>query len=108
MVGIRVTIDRFTDEHFPGWVACSFIDAAGALHLFEEKVPVVTEENLRAESDYPREGIIGCEVISSRCEADGRELVLVDTEKPWGIESKAGTTRFEVNRNQILEFNGAG
>ena len=39
MVAIKVTIDRFTDEDQPGWVACSFVDAAGVAHLFEEKVP---------------------------------------------------------------------
>jgi hypothetical protein len=109
MLGIKVTIERFTDEHNPGWVACSFVDAAGLLHLFEEKVPVVSQEDLDAKSEYPRPGTIECEVVSARWAADGRELVLVDTEMPWGIESRAGNSRFEIYRNQLLELNqGAG
>lgn len=109
MVGIKVTIERFTDEHNPGWVTCSFVDAAGLLHLFEEKVPVVSEEDLDANSEYPRPGTIGCQVISVRWAADGREIVLVDTEKPWAIESKAGGSRFEIHRDQLLEWSpGSG
>jgi hypothetical protein len=82
MVAIKVTIDRFIDEDQPGRVACSFVDAAGVLHLFEEKVPVVSDEDLDPKSEYPRPGVIGCEMISVRWAADGHELVLVDTEKP--------------------------
>jgi len=109
MVEIKVTIDRFIDEDQPGRVACSFVDAAGVLHLFEEKVPVVSDEDLDPKSEYPRPEVIGCEMISVRWAADGHELVLVDTEKPWGIESTAGSFRFEVHRNQLLEWNqGSG
>lgn len=57
MLGIKVTIVRFTDESQPGWVECAFIDASGV----------------------------------------------------WRIESKAGHSRFEVFRDQVLEFtHGAG
>jgi hypothetical protein len=109
VTGIRVTIERFTDESQPGWVECRFADAAGKSHLFEEKVPVVSYEDLDARSVYPRSGIIGCQVVGTRVAPEGRELVIVDTKQPWGIESKAGETRFEVLREQTIEFNhGAG
>jgi hypothetical protein len=109
MLGIAATIERYTDEHFPGWVAFSFVDAAGVVHRFEEKVPTVTRENLSPQSTYPRPVVIGCEVISGRWAADGRELVLVDTSQPFGIESSAGVTRFEICRTQLTELNrGAG
>lgn len=109
MLGIRVTIERFTKQSQPGWVECSFADAAGKSHVFEEKVPVVSDESLDSTSAYPRSGIIGCQIVETRVEPDGRDVFIVDTEHPWGIESKAGETRFEVLREQIIEFNrGAG
>jgi hypothetical protein len=109
VLGIKVSIERFTDESQPGWVECRFSDAAGKVHVFEEKIPVVSLEDLDAGSDYPRSGIIGCEVVGTRVTRDGRELTIVDTEQPWGIESKAGKTRFEVLPDQVIEFNhGAG
>jgi len=109
VLGIKVTIERFTQEWQPGWVECRFDDAVGNSHVFEEKVPVVTEEDLDSQSEYPRPGIIGCELLATRVAPDGREVVVVDTERPWGIESKNGETRFEVFRDQIVEFNhGAG
>jgi len=105
VLGIKVTIDRFTQEWQPGWVECSFPDAAGKAHVFEEKVPIVTDENLDARSEYPRAGIIGCQVVGTRVGPDGREVVIVDTGQPWGIESKTGETRFEVLPEQVIEFN---
>lgn len=109
MLAIKVTIERFTQEWQPGWVECSFTDAAGKPHAFEEKVPVVSVEDLDARSEYPRPGIIGCQVVGTRVGSDGRELVTVDTDQSWGIESKAGETRFEVFRELVIEFEpGAG
>ncbi len=101
---IKVQIERFTDPHQPGWVECRLVDAFGVTHLFEEKVPVVTSEALSAESDYPRDGIVACEVLLRRAGPDGREVVTVDTERPWGVASKEGTTRFEVFRDQLGEL----
>jgi hypothetical protein len=109
LLAIKVTIERFTQEWFPGVVECSFVDAAGKAHLFEEKVPVVTTEDLTAQSTYPRDGILACLPIARRVTADGREIVTVDTEQPWGIESKTGQTRFDVFHDQLVEFShGAG
>lgn len=104
MWGSRVMIERFIDEAAPGWVECSFVDARGCVQSFNEKAPVVTSDRIDARSEYPCEGIIGCIVIGTRLAADGRELVLVDTGRPWGIESKAGQIRFEVFREQVLEL----
>ena len=110
MPEIRVTIERFTDVSQPGWVECTLVDADGLTHVFEEKVPIVSAEVLdvhSVHSVYPREGSIACTIISARRGADGRELVMVDTELPWGIESKTGEVRFEILREQLLD-EGAG
>jgi hypothetical protein len=103
VLAIRVKIERFTQDWFPGVVECSFVDAAGSPHTFEEKGPVVSLENLTADSEYPRDGEIACRSISSRVTTDGREVVTVDTEQPWGIESTAGQTRFDAFREQLVE-----
>jgi hypothetical protein len=109
VLAIRAKIERFTQEWQPGVVECTFVDAVGQAHVFEEKVPVVSVENLTAQSEYPRDGIVACRTIGSRVTTDGREVITVDTEQPWGIESKAGQTRFDVFREQLVEFNqGAG
>jgi hypothetical protein len=109
VLAIKVTIERFTDESQPGFVECRFTDAVGNAHLFEEKVPVVSVEDLNSRSEYPRDGIVACRAIASRVAPDGREVVTVDTDQPWGIESKAGQTKFDVFREQLLEFShGAG
>ncbi len=101
MIAIRVTIEKLIDEAQPGWVLCRLVDASGAHHLFEEKVPVVSVGDLKADSVYPCAGLIGCTVLGSRCADDGRELVEVDTASPWSIESIAGATRFVVFRDQL-------
>lgn len=104
MLAIQVKIVRFTDDWFPGFVECSFVDALGQSQVFNEKVPVVSREDLSAESEYPREGIIACRWIESRVTDEGREVVTVDTGHPWGVESVTGQTRFEVFREQTVEW----
>jgi len=104
MLKIKVRIERFTDDTFPGWVECRLVDATGVQHLFEEKVPVVTTEKIHAGGAFPSDGVIQCSVISTRYSPDNQELVTIDTNSPWGIESKTGQTRFEVFRDQLLEI----
>lgn len=54
-------------------------------------------------SNYPQDGIIGCEIIE-RKNIDNRDIIKVNTELPWHIESKDGETVFEVLAEQITEF----
>ena len=51
------------DSHQPGWVECEFVDAEGRRHLIIEKVPVVTAEDLDADSEYPKSGTVRCEIV---------------------------------------------
>jgi hypothetical protein len=98
---VRVTIQRFTDPSNPGWVELTLVDAAGVTHVFEEKVPIVSAENLGPESQYPRAELMACRVVGTRRSEDGRQLVTVDTDQPSGIESKTGQTQFEVLREHV-------
>src|SRR6185369_333848 len=103
MFAVKATITKFTEDWQPGWVECEFTDAFGKLQTFNEKVPVVTAEYLDENSAYPQDGIIGCEIIE-RKNVDGREVVKVNTDLPWGIESLGGETIFEVLPEQLIEF----
>ena len=103
MFGIKAKITKFTDDSQPGWVQCEFTDAFEKLHIFNEKVPIVTTEYFDENSIYPQDGIIGCEIIE-RKNVDNREIIKISTELPWGIESKSDETIFEILPNQLIEF----
>lgn len=47
---ISVQIVRFVDSHQPGCVKCLLVDAESRRHIIVEKVPVVTAEDLDADS----------------------------------------------------------
>jgi hypothetical protein len=97
--GVPVEIVSFVDGSQPGWVECRLTDAHGRLWVFVEKVPVVTEMALDASSRYPQPGVIACEVIRR----DGG-FALVDTARPWGVESFEGETQFEIQEDSLIEW----
>lgn len=98
---LSVQIERFVDDAFPGFVECSLLDADGAIHLFLEKVPVVTTEKLRKDDGYPRPGYLACTVEQELRDPSGLPLLQVNTVHPWGIESLAGEKRFLVRASQV-------
>src|SRR5262249_22536051 len=88
---LAVQIVRFVDEDQPGWVASEFVDADGKCHTIIDKVPIFTEEDLGATSDYPRRGSAQCEVLAQWRDTRGRELVRITTARPCAIESTEGS-----------------
>ncbi|MBD8540812.1 hypothetical protein IFU00_00790 [Oxalobacteraceae sp. CFBP 8761] len=98
---LTVTIERFVDDHFPGFVECILLDSEDCSHRFVEKVPVVTTANLSLDSAYPQPGCIACVVEDEWIDERGRPLARVSTTNPWGVESTTGDTTFTVLRNQI-------
>ena len=84
---------------------CRLIDALGHEHVFVEKLPVVTDANLNAASTYPQSGVISCVVLGAAESDDGRQFLHIDTEKPDGVESLAGRSRFDVFPEQLVELN---
>ena len=98
---VAVVIRRFVSDHNPGFVECVLIDASGQEHIFIEKVPVVTTENLWSSSTYPTAGVIGCEVVAEWSDENGRALSRITTVLPWGVESTVGTTEFVVLSSQV-------
>jgi hypothetical protein len=57
------------------------------------------------DSVYPQEGFIACTIVGVDSREDGREIVTVETEQRWGIESTTGEVRFRVFREQLVETN---
>ena len=91
------------DENWPSFVECEFTDACGITHQFRGKDVIFSSKTLDKESNYPVDGIIGCEVIDRK--NDGSHiLVTVSTELPWHIESVNHGTVFEVLAEQIVEI----
>ena len=103
MAGVRVEITRFVDPAQPGFVECTLVDAYGQAWTFVDKVPVVTSEPLDEHSIYPRPAVIACTIVTRDHEDAGRDIVRIDTSQPWGIESTAGETRFDVLAEQVVE-----
>ncbi len=101
---IKVQITSYTSDDNPGFVECRFHDAWNKEHVIHDKVPVVTLENLDANSAYPRPGVIGCTVIKEWMDENGREIISVTTEKPWAIDSTEGNYEFDILASQITEI----
>lgn len=102
MPALRVSITRFVEEGQPGFVECEFFDADGARHVIIEKVTVVSSEQLWSDSDYPRDTDIECVVLEHFAGSQGAQLVRIDTELPWHIETTNGQTVFVVEESQVI------
>jgi hypothetical protein len=106
MKAIKVSITRFVDEWFPGYVECTFNDARGREHIVHEKVPIFTDLDLDINSEYPQNGVIACEIINQSVDPDGRIIFSITTAKPWLVNTVDGQTEFEVSKEQIIELAG--
>jgi hypothetical protein len=105
MLGIKVTILRYvSDEPQPGIVECQLEDAYGRHWSFLEKTAIVSAERLDAQSTYPHPGFVAGEGIGRTLDAAGREVIQIDTERPWGVESVEGVTRFEILAESLTEW----
>jgi hypothetical protein len=93
-----VEIIEFTDDGFPGFVKCKFIDALGKTWNFYEKAPVVSFENITKNTILPRNGYIAGEILH---EENG--IIYFSTEKPDYIETDDGENKFYVFKNQIID-----
>jgi len=104
MIGIRVSITRYiSDAPQPGIVECEFADAHGRLWSFVEKTAIVSAAELDTRTTYPQPGVIACRVVAL-LDNTGREIVLVDTERPWGVEAVDGTVQFKVLPASLVEW----
>jgi len=105
MLGVKVTILRYvSDDPQPGVVELE--DAHGRRWSFVEKTAIVSAAHLDANTSYPQQGIIACEIVRcSRDDAAEREIVRISSERPWFVESVDGSTEFDVLPDALVEFN---
>ena len=101
MAALSVSIERFVDDHFPGFVECVLVDFDDCKHQFIEKAPVVSTANLSPDSAFPQPGFIACQIQKEWTDEQGRQLVRVNTIEPWGVESTTGETSFTMLRVQL-------
>ena len=106
MIGLSVLITKYISaDPQPGIVECRLFDVYGSELVFQDKTAVFSSLNLDVSSDYPQPGVIACEIIKQWQDVNGREIVSVNTERPWGVETLTGVSRFDVLRSQIIEIN---
>lgn len=79
MKAIRIKITSFISDDQPGFVECKFNDAWNKEHTVQDKVPIVTEKYLDANSEYPQEGVIACEIVKQLVDQDGRKILTITT-----------------------------
>lgn len=97
VVHIGIEITRFLSPDVPGFVECRLTDINECEHVFHEKIPVVTTANIWSDSEYPQPGFITGIVVERHIQSDGREVIMVDTARPDGVESVAGESRFLIS-----------
>ncbi|RFS14450.1 hypothetical protein [Emticicia sp. C21] len=103
MKAFKVEIIRFADNSQPGFIEARFKDAWDIEHVVIDKVPVLTLEDLDENSDYPKEGVVACEILKKWEDANGRTILTIDTEKPWGIYTIEELTRFDLLEEKLVE-----
>lgn len=86
---------------WPFYVECRLVDAAGREWFFRDKWPIFTCADFDAQTEYPQPGVMGCQIIESRIDTNGRKVFVIDTEWPDHVDSTTGDYRFEVFANQL-------
>ena len=103
MTTVPIEIVGFTNDSFLGFAAAELQDAYGNVHTFEGRVPLLTVDGgyLYANTSYPQPGELCCEVVKRWINDDGRELALIDTDKPYDIASITDEYRFVVLAEKV-------
>lgn len=102
VVEVRVDIVRFvTDGPIPGFVECLLVDSSGRGHLFVDKVPIFSQDDLTERSNYPCDGSLAAEVETEWIDDSGCHFVRINTARPHAIESTDGATIFVIRPTQL-------
>jgi hypothetical protein len=105
MLGVRVKIVRYiSDDSQPGIVECELEDIHAKRWSFVEKSAIVCPAHLDAQSSYPQDGIIACEIVQRSRDGD-RDIIRTNTWRPWLVESVDGSTEFDVLPDAIVDLN---
>ena len=97
MLSMKIKILKVTDYSFyPGYVECLITDAWGNNHIFNEKIPVVTCNDIDDKSKLPQDGFIRCELLKQWTDDHGNKIITVSTESPNDVESIDGVKEFDL------------
>ncbi|NRQ34038.1 hypothetical protein HII36_19590 [Nonomuraea sp. NN258] len=78
-------------------------DVHGRRWSIFDKAPIFDDGNrLTPEAAYPQEVEIACEIVAAVTGPDGREALVISTDKPWGVAAAEGQTEFQVSRDQLV------
>lgn len=100
-VVIQARIVRWIDdEPQPGIVECRFRDCDGREWAMIDKAPIFSAEILTPASVFPVAGVVAGEVIEEG--PDG--ILLIDTTRPWDVETLEGVCRFRVASHQVEDW----
>jgi hypothetical protein len=101
---IKIKITGFISDDQPGFVECKFYDALNKEHIVQDKIPIVTEKYLDANSEYPQDGLIACEIVNEWTLPNGQKIFKVNTSRPWGVSTIEALIEFEVSEEQLVEL----
>jgi hypothetical protein len=102
MPTVRCTIVRWvSEEPQPGLVEANLTDADGRLWRFIDKTAIFSGEVLLETTEYPRPGVIRCEVIGNKALPNGAWVTAISTGKPDDVESTEGECRFVVPTEEV-------
>ena len=102
MPKLCVVVVRWVDDSpQPGLVEAQFDDAQGRRWSFLDKWPIfLTELN---DLEFPKNGVIRCEIIEGVSDSVGQSVVRISTDKPDGVwDAEQDQFMFEVFQNQLL------
>lgn len=102
-VHFSARITRVIDSSsYPDWLELRFTDAHGKEWVLEEKAPVVTCEDVVPREPYKEDASIAAMVVDKQIAGDGRSIVVVNTDKPWGISDVGGNTHFDLLADNLI------
>jgi hypothetical protein len=96
-------IEYISSDSYPDWVRCRFEDVHGKEWPIKEKVPVVTSHGFDESTPLPHPAYVAVRILKRYLDAQGRDVVTVDTDAIWGIETEDGASVFDVFGSQVVE-----
>jgi len=103
MTNLKINILNYEDNSNPGWVKCSFKDIFSKEWNLVEKVPVVTEEYLDENSDYPAPGLLECEIVSKRPNIDNESVFTIDISNTYVLNVDYSKVLVDVFEHQLVQ-----
>ena len=97
MTTVKVTITKVVEQAQPTFVEFYLTDIHGKKHFFHDKIPIVSEEYYIDDTDFPKNGALGCTVTEKL-----KNSYIIDTDIPDHVDSLDGSTVFEVAESEII------